>query len=194
MAENTADLDPNPSHLSRLLDGCRQHDRASQSEVYRLFYRYALTVAQAYAGSTDEAREVVNDAFLRAFTKIHLYDPTLPFKPWFNRVVVRSAIDHYRRYQAKLPQTLELQEQIFNTPGNDNILDKIAIEDLLKVVQKLPPGYRAVLNLFAIEGHDHAEIAAMLGIAQGTSKSNLFKARLRLRQLLTQFEPEKARP
>ena len=105
MEENRDILNPNPSHLARLLDGCRQRDRASQSEVYRLFYRYALTIAQAYSGTMDEAREVVNDAFLRAFTKIEQYDPTLPFKPWFNRVVVHTAIDHYRRYQAKQPQT-----------------------------------------------------------------------------------------
>lgn len=187
-----SNLNPNPSHLARLLDGCRQHDRASQSEVYKLFYRYALTVAQAYASSTDEAREVVNDAFLRAFTKIDHYDPSLSFKPWLNKVVVHAAIDHYRRYQAKQPRTLEIQDQICNFPQGGDVFDKINTEDLLKVVQKLPPAYRAALNLYAIEGYDHAEIASMLGIAEGTSKSNLFKARLRMRELLAQIEPKTA--
>ncbi len=191
MDETTGNLIPNPSHLARLLDGCRQHDRYSQSEVYKLFYRYALTVAQGYSGSVDEAREVVNDAFLRAFTKIHLYDPSMPFKPWLNRVVVHAAIDHYRRYQAKQPQTLEVQEHLLNASNDSTILEKIAVEDLRKAVQKLPPAYRTVLNLFAIEGYEHNEIAKMLGIAEGTSKSNLFKARLRLREILTKLEPKK---
>lgn len=175
----------NSAHLSHQLDGCRRHDRASQAEVYRLFYRYALTVARAYAGSMDEAREVVNDAFLRAFTKIEHYDTWQPFKPWFNRVVVHAAIDHYRRYQAK--QQKMSDELPLNLPdeGRDStILEKLSVEETILLVQKLPPAYRTVMSLYAIEGYEHQEIAELLGISEGTSKSNLFKARARLRDFM----------
>lgn len=175
----------NSANLSTHLAGCRRHDRASQAEVYRLFYRYALTVARAYAGAMDEAREVVNDAFLRAFTKIEHYNPEQPFKPWFNRVVVHAAIDHYRRYQVKQQKLSDELPLHLPDDGHDStVLEKLSIEETLELVQKLPPAYRTVMSLYAIEGYEHQEIAELLGISEGTSKSNLFKARARLRDFM----------
>jgi RNA polymerase sigma factor (sigma-70 family) len=178
----------NSGKLDQILEDCRRRDRVAQRLLYEHFYKYAYTVSRAYVNSDLEAREVVNDAFLRVFTKIEHYDANLPFKPWFNRVVVNSAIDYYRKYQSRISEVNELPVNLPEGGFEATILDNLAIEDLLKLIKKLPPAYKMVLNLFAIEGFEHHEIAEKLGISEGTSKSNLFKARMRLREIILQNE------
>jgi RNA polymerase sigma-70 factor (ECF subfamily) len=170
--------------LSQIIEGCRRRDRVSQHALYELFHSFALSVSRQYVSTMDEGREVVNDAFFRVFTKIENYDSALPFQAWLRKVVVFSAIDHYRKYQrGSLPVTdLVLLEQ---APADGcDLLERLSSDELLAMVQDLPPSYRLAINLFAIEGYEHHEIAKMLGISVGTSKSNLFKARAKLKELM----------
>lgn len=163
--------------------GCRNNDRRSQKALYDQFYGYALAVALPYCSREEAAREVLNDAFLKVFTNIGQYDETRPFTVWLRTIVVRTAINHYHKYLND-PPPLDLTESL-DLRVEDDFLSKMAAEDVAALVQKLPPAYRITLNLFALEGHTHPEIADMLGISIGASKSNLSKARAKLKQLMT---------
>ncbi len=179
----------NNDGLKRLLTGCLNNDRRSQGALYERFYSYALSVALPYCAHEEEAREVVNDAFLKVFTGIGRYNPTFAFATWLRTIVVRTAINRYKSRQNELV-LYDLTEGL-DIPIEDEFLSKMAAEDLLRLVQNLPPAYRMTLNLFALEGFSHAEIAEMLGISVGASKSNLSKAKTKLKQMLTDYLPKK---
>lgn len=181
----------NDTKLNQIIEGCRRRERVAQHELYGLFYTFALSVGRRYVASTEEAREVVNDAFFRVFTKIENYSPGLPFQAWLRKIVVYSAIDHFRKYQrSSLPvEDLSKVELTAAADGTD-MLEQLSSDGLLALVQQLPPAYRLAVNLFAVEGYEHREIAAMLGISEGTSKSNLFKARAKLKEMVLQPAPK----
>lgn len=135
-----------------------------------------------YAKDKEEAVELVNDGFMRVFTNIHKYEGSKPFKPWLNTIMINTSIDHYRK-QIKRMEMEELNAQ-HEIEDKENILSHIHYEELIKMVQQLSVAYRTVFNLFAIDGYSHEEIASMLSISTGTSKSNLFKAREQLKKML----------
>jgi RNA polymerase sigma factor (sigma-70 family) len=152
----------NSQRLTQLLEGCLQQDRVCQKEIYHIFYNYVLSIAQRYVGSGEEAREVLNDTFFRVFSKIKNYNPEHPFKTWLSRLAMCTAIDHYRKYQQKrLPETAEPDTLVYAVDAS--VLDHLAADDLLFLIQKLSPAYRMAINLYAVEGYDHAEIAPDAG-------------------------------
>lgn len=169
--------------LSKHIEGCRIGDRASQHRVYGHFYNYVLTVCSRYSSDTEEAKEVMNDAFYKIFTKIDHYNPEYSFKGWLHRVVVNTAIDKYRSRQNR-----QRTEDISNAQSVEietEVVEKLTRDEIFKMVQYLPPAYRTVFNLFVVDGYSHAEIGQMLGITEGASKSNLSKARMKLKMMLT---------
>ena len=179
---------PSQPPLDDLLTGCCRNDRRSQKELHDRFYGYGLAVALPYCAHAEEAREVLNDAFLKVFANIRNYDPTRSFTTWLRTIVVRTAINRYHS-RLREPGWCDLDETLFfpAADGNgDEILSRLSAEELLRLLQILPPSYRLAINLYAIEGYSHAEIADLLGISVGASKSNLFKARARLRELMMQ--------
>lgn len=141
-----------------------------------------MGICLRYASDRDEAKQIVNDGFYKVLTRLDRYDPSKPFLPWLSRIMTNTAIDHYRA-ELKHPITSDLAELEIQGKEND-IQSKLNYDDLIKLVQTLPPGYRTVFNLFAIDGYTHEEISEQLGISVGTSKSNLFKARQKLRSML----------
>ena len=168
--------------LNRYIEGCKKNDRKSQKALYQSFYGYAMSICLRYAGSTSEASEILNDGFFKVFTQMHKYDNSRPFKPWLSRIMCNASIDHCRA-NTKKRQTVDLEKAM--APATETgIVEKLDYEYLLALVQKLPPGYRMVFNLFVIDGYTHEEIAARLKINVGTSRSNLFKARQNLQQML----------
>lgn len=174
----------NDDRLAELLIGCRQYDRMCQKGVYDRFYQYTFSVALRYAANQYEAREIVNDVFFQVFTKIERYDPDQPFQPWLHTITVRAGIDYYRKYhqhKVALINTEEMPEGI----EHENISGQLNAEAISNLIQQLPPAYRMAINLYAIEGYEHHEIAKIMGISEGTSKSNLFKARLKLKNMLS---------
>ncbi len=169
--------------LKRILTGCQNNDRRSQKALYDRFYGYALSVALPYCSREVEARELVNDAFLKVFTGLDRYDEAFPFTIWLRTIVVRTAINHYYKHLNDV--VLYDMAEGMELGVEDSFLSKMAAEDVVTLLQKLPPAYRLILNLFALEGHTHSEIAEMLGISVGASKSNLSKARAKLKQMMT---------
>ncbi|MBK9017725.1 MAG: RNA polymerase sigma factor [Saprospiraceae bacterium] len=180
----------NSTKLNQIIEGCRRSDRVSQHALYELYYSFALSVGRRYVASTDAAREVVNDAFFRVFTKIENYDSAHPFQAWLRKVVVFSAIDHYRKYQQSSLPIEELSVADQTAHDDCDVLERLSSDELLANVQQLPPSYRLAINLFAIEGYEHHEIASMLNISVGASKSNLFKARAKLKAMMHNTAPK----
>jgi RNA polymerase sigma factor (sigma-70 family) len=141
-----------------------------------------MAICRRYALNDDDAAEVLNDGFLKVFTHIDKYDPAKPFKPWIARIITNTAIDHYRmNLKFSDHDDVNDHEDIGHAAA---IYEQLAYKDLLILVQKLSPAYRTVFNLHAIDGYSHEEIASLLKISTGTSKSNLFKARQQLREKL----------
>jgi len=166
----------------KLREGCISGERGSQKKLYYDFYGFAMAICLRYARDRDEANEILNEGFYKVLTSLYRYDQNKPFLPWLGRVMTNTAIDHYRS-QLRHPATDDISEMDIH--GENPAIDsKLNYDDLIKLVQNLPPGYRAVFNLYAIDGFTHDEIAAQLGISTGTSKSNLFKARQKLVAML----------
>ena len=173
--------------LSTLLAACRKGKRSSQKQLYQQFYNYVMTLCLHYAKNQEEAQEICNDAFVKLFTKIHLYKTNIPFKTWLRRVVINTAIDYHRTWHLRQPE-IDHQELPEQSGGSNEGWERLTHDDVMKMVQLLSPSYRLVFNLHVIEGFSHREIAAALGISEGTSKSNLSKAKAKLRTMLKDIE------
>lgn len=175
--------------LTYHLGECAGNKRESQKIIYNSFYGYAMAICDRYASNQDDALEIMNDGFLKIFREVHNYSPAYAdvigsFKGWLRKIMVYTAIDHFRKSQKHHVLT-ELDNVVFQLPSvNESALDKISHEEIIRAIQELSPGYRTVLNLYIIEGMTHDEISKKLGISEGTSKSNLAKARKQLQKIL----------
>jgi len=168
--------------LHQLIRGCIKQDRKCQKMLYKAFYGFAMGICLRYTNDRDEAAAVMNQGFFKVFTHLESFDPSRPFKAWLGKIMMNVSIDFYRA-NLKMAYTddLETAENLSDGELTDANLN---YNDLLAMVQKLPPAYRTVFNLFAIEGYSHEEIGEMLHIDTGTSKSNLHKARKKLKQMI----------
>jgi RNA polymerase sigma factor (sigma-70 family) len=172
--------------LHQLINGCLRQDRKSQKMLYKAFYGFSMGICLRYAGNRDQAAEVMNQGFFKVFTHIESFDTTRPFKAWLGRIMMNVSIDFYRsNLKMAYSDDLEKAEHLSDGELPDKNLN---YNDLLMMVQQLPPAYRTVFNLFAIEGYSHEEIAVMLNINSGTSKSNLHKARQKLKKMILEAE------
>lgn len=151
--------------------------------LYKQFYAYGMSISLRYAYNRDEAAEVLNDSFLKVFGNIHKYDQDQSFKAWLRKIIINTAIDYYRKNK-KHHELLDIE--IADIELLDySLIDQFEIEDLQILLNELPENYRITFNLYEIEGYKHDEIAELLNIATGTSRSNLTRAKAMLR---TAFE------
>lgn len=175
------------NNLESIINGCIQEDVRAQRILVKMHLGFAKAIAMRYSSNTEEAEEIVNDSFLKMFNHLSKYNQLQPFKAWFRTIVVNTAIDSFRK-QKKFLHQVELDKIDVEYIGVD-VLSKIAADEILKLVQELPPSYRMVFSLFVIDGFTHREIADMLGIKEGTSKSNLQDARRKLQAVIKQQYP-----
>lgn len=172
----------NEQDLPSVLEACKIGNAQAQRCLIRQFAGYAKSISVRYAATFEEAEEIVNDGFLKVFLNLHSYDAAQPFKAWFRTIVINTAIDYYRK-NLKWQGQVSLDDLEVTDWSND-ILSDISAQEILVLIQKLPPAYRIVFTLFVIEGYSHKEIAGMLGIQEGTSKSNLRDARRKLQAMI----------
>ncbi len=170
--------------LSRVISGCIDGNGKSQEMFYRHFYGYAMSACLTYANNKEDALEIMHDGFMKIFKNIHLHDDKKSIKGWVRRIMVNTAIDHYRKNLKH--QKLGAIDTAKQLAVNAAIYDKISAEEIIELVQELSPAYRMVFNLFVIEGYSHKEIAAKLHIAESTSRSNLVMANKKLRRRLNE--------
>ena len=138
-----------------------------------------------YTQNQDDADDLLQETFIRVFTKLDQYDDRGMLGAWIRKITVNTALEHYRKSQSlkqQLVQTMELTTLQPAVP--DEIIEQLNAEELIGKIQQLPAGFRTVFNLYAVEGYNHAEIGEQLGISEGTSKSQYSRARLLLRTLI----------
>ncbi len=175
--------------LNLLIRGCTLNQRESQKRLYNSFYSYGMSICDRYTKLKDDSIEIFNDAFLKIFREIHRYkaaydDEMNSFKGWVRKIIIYTAIDHNRKYH-KHDFSADLDQSIIYLPSDeDNAFDMISYDEIIRAIRQLSPAYRTVINLFIIDGFSHEEISEQLGIAIGTSKSNLFKGRQQLQKIL----------
>ena len=151
--------------------------------LYQHYYAYSMSICIRYSHSVEEAKEIVNDGFLKVFKKINQYEKEPSFKAWLRKIMINTAIDHYRKeLKHYYHQDIEMHTMIETNDGNG--LNNLSHAELIALIQQLSPAYRAVFNLYVIDGFTHREISTLLKISDGTSKSNLMKARAVLRKAL----------
>lgn len=172
-----------------LIAGCLRGDLKSQKMLYKQYYGFAMAICLRYAENREEAAEILNDGFMKVFTNLASYSQEKAFRGWIRTILVHTAIDHYRR-NSKHYHALDLV-YAENESSYEDALDVISAEEIMAMVQLLPPAYRLVFNLHVIEGFSHPEIAEQLQISEGASKSNLFKARLKLQKMISLSDNEK---
>jgi len=155
------------------------------------YYSYAMGICIRYSRSADEAVEILNDGFIKIFSKLSLYSPGLSFKGWLRKIMINSAIDYFRRNERHY-HSLDISH-VQNESMSETVLDKLSAEEIIALIQRLPPSYRMVFNLYVIEGYHHEEIANQLNITVGTSKSNLAIARNKLKKMLSGDKEENSK-
>lgn len=176
-------MQDNTLNLGLILDGCRQGNRASQQRLYKYYHPYGMSISLRYSQNRGEAQEILNESFLKVFNKLDQYDKTQPFHLWFRRILINTAIDYYRK-KKRQPLFLTIDNAL-QIP--DNLNDNFEIDpsiNTLPILQKLSPAYRIVFNLYVMEGYKHQEIAAQLDISVNTSKSNLARAKQKLKEMI----------
>ncbi|MGC6430351.1 MAG: RNA polymerase sigma factor [Jejuia sp.] len=166
--------------LDQLIEKCKANDTKAQGELYKLFSSKLFSTCLKYSRNYVEAEDNLQDAFLTIFDKIEQYKYKGSFEGWLKRVTVNTVLQRYRK-----DKVFEIVSE--NTPEEEEVEvdeDDISIDFLLKIIQELPDRYRLVFNLYALDGYSHKDIAEMLKISVGTSKSNLARARQILKQTI----------
>lgn len=165
-----------------LIKGCLKRNRNAQQQLYDLYASKMYAICYRYVRHAMEAEDVLVMAFTKIFDRIDQFKGEGSFEGWIRRIMVNEALTHLRKSRAMSVET-EL-EQADREPDYDRLSDHLEAEDLQKMIQELPPGYRVVFNMYAIDGYSHKEIAEHLGITENTSKSQLSRARTYLQKIL----------
>ncbi|MBC7868419.1 MAG: sigma-70 family RNA polymerase sigma factor [Gloeobacteraceae cyanobacterium ES-bin-316] len=177
--------------LLSIIQGCIQAKSESQKEFYKKFYGFSLAICMRYCAAQNDAMEVVNDGFLKIFRHLHTFDPRhsnieASLKGWMKSIFIHTAIDHFRKNN-RTPFLSEIAElHSAESSAAEDSIDKMSYKEILEMVQQLSPVYRTVFNLYVIDGFKHEEIARQLKISVGTSKSNLAKAKMNIKKMLTE--------
>lgn len=174
--------------LQVLIHECIAPVRDSQKRFYNHFYGYGLTICLRYLPHREDAVEAMNDSFLKIFRDLKSFVPRGgliedSLKAWIRRIFINTSIDHLRRIQKNQTETLD--DSSGNEPSlEETATDALGYKELIEYIGKLSPAYRMVFNLYVMDDYSHEQIAEMLGISVGTSKSNLSKAKMNLRKMI----------
>jgi RNA polymerase sigma-70 factor (ECF subfamily) len=181
----------NKEQLKAIIEGCLRNNRRSQEELFKLFYGKMLSVCMRYTNDRDTAQEVLQEGFIKIFEKLGAFDYKGSFEGWIRRIIANTAIDAIRR--SKKDPYLSDNDNDFKLGAEDTMVERENLETMdlkaevaMEAIQQLSPAYRTVFSLYVLEDYSHKEISEMLGISEGTSKSNLAKARMNLQKILSE--------
>ena len=174
---------------AEVVRGCLNNDRYHQKLLYEQYYGSMMAVCMRYTSDREEARDVLHEGFIKIFKNLNRYQEGTNLGAWIRRIMVNTSIDHYRR-QAKQPTVVEINQAIHKADVQD-VVASMGAEEILGYVQELSPAYRTVFSLYVVEGYSHREVGELLGISEGTSKSNLAKARAKLKVKINQAAQER---
>lgn len=179
-------------NIEDILKGCKAREQKAFEILYKTYYRILLGIALRYSRNTAEAEDILQDSFIKIFNSIDSFNMKGSFEGWMKRIVQNTAINSYRS-NLKFDLHVAISEQ--TDVGDDSfnsVFESFTNKEILALLNQLPEGYRLVINLYSIDGYSHQEIAEMLNISVGTSKSQLFKAKLYLKNLLKAHNKQQA--
>jgi RNA polymerase sigma factor (sigma-70 family) len=159
---------------NELIEGCRKGNRASQKALYDRFCKKMMVVCLRYSKSTPEAEDILQEGFVRVFQGLEGFRQDSKLETWMTRIMVNTALNHHRKKLYLFPM---VDVETIDIPQSEVSLSGIHFTELLDMVQALPQGCQIVFNMFAMEGYSHKEISEMLGISEGTSKSQYARAK-----------------
>ena len=173
--------------IREIIRGCLAGERKDQELLYRRHSAKLYAVCLQYSGNDEEARDILQEGFIKIFENLGNYKHEGSFEGWMRRIVVNTALEKFRnRHSLFRVDDIDTIAEPEADPDNEDYSGLEAME-LLFIVRELPPKYRMVFNLYAIEGYSHREIGEMLGISEGTSKSNLSRARIILQRKVINY-------
>jgi len=170
-----------------LVSRCLKKERAAENQLYLRFASKMFGVCMRYSGDEMEAEEILQNGFLLLFSRLHQFQFKCPLEGWVRPIFVNTAINHYKK-QLKFNQNVELTNIDEDATFQEDALSIMTVKELLAMIQLLPVGYRTIFNMHVIEGYGHKEIANLLGISEGTSKSQLHNAKISIRRMLKKME------
>jgi len=171
--------------LNHIIRECLDGKEKAQAVLYHKFAGRMFAVCLQYAGDYEDAKDVLQEGFIRVFQNLHQYQRKGSFEGWIRRIMINTALEKYRdKYYLN---RVDNQDEKIEEGMDDEVLEDLSAQDLMKMIQELSPKYRMVFNLYAIEGYSHKEISALLNISEGTSKSNLSRARAILKGKLKNY-------
>jgi RNA polymerase sigma factor (sigma-70 family) len=168
---------------AELIEGCSKGSRNHQRALYERYSALMMGVCMRYAANEEEAEDILQDGFVTVFGKINTFAGRGELGAWMRKVFLNTALMAYRKNKARLLQT-DVDTLSYSLDSGEDLFAKVAAQDLMYMIQQLPTGARVIFNLYAVEGHEHHEIAEQLGISVGTSKSQYSRARQLLREMI----------
>lgn len=167
--------------INDLIEACKKGDPKAFNAIYSNYGSMLYGIAMRYAKDTSEAEDIVQESFIKIFKKIISFENKGSFEGWLKRILVNTAINKCVKNQS-LKESFVMDE--IEIPKEADVYDHLGTQELLNVIAMLPDGYKAVFNMYVIDGYNHREIGEILGISEGTSKSQLSKAKTMLRKML----------
>jgi len=172
----------------QLVNKCLEKDTLAQKQLFDYYSRRMMGVCLRYTRDSEEAQDVLQMGFIKVFEKLDMYNHKGSLEGWIRKIIVNTALDNIRKNK-KLMNNVEIEKVDFQLHNNnENALDELSAQDLLKVIQSMPTGFKTVFNMYVIEGYSHKEIAEELNISVSTSKSQFSRARAYLQKLLIKEE------
>lgn len=170
------------TEAASLIQSCKKRDPRAQRELYDRFKARLMGVCRRYTSRREEAQDVLQETFIRVFSKISQLDDPEKLESWLIRITINTAVSYYHRNKKYSLDDIALADS--DSGDYELIISNFADEDLIRMINELPDGCRVVFNLFVVEGYSHAEIADVLGITESTSRSQLVYAKTLLKQKL----------
>ena len=180
------------SEVLQWVQDCRKGSVRAQHKLFKYFYGSVMAMCMRYAGSTDEAADMLNEGFLKVFSNLHKYENSGSFEAWLKRVVCNAALDYRRKYD-KIVELVDidgLQDSHFSDFAINEAISKISSDEIVLLIQQLPPVTRVVFNMFVFDGFSHREIAQQLNMSENTSAWHVNQARSRLKEAIKQYNNE----
>lgn len=168
-----------------ILQGCLKNQPAAQQELYSKYSPKMLAVCYRFARNREDAEDMLQESFIRVFTQIHQFQSKGSFEGWIRRIIVHTCINHLKKHK-KFNDSVDISQAHTLQVREDSVPSIIQAKQVVECIRMLPIGYRTVLNLFAIDGYTHREIAQMLDIEESTSRSQYTRAKAMLEQILVQ--------
>lgn len=175
-------MEKHDAHIEELITYCLRGDRFAQKSLFEMYSGKMMSVCRRYSSQKFDAEDILQEGFIKVFTNLSKYSGTGSFEGWIRRIMINTALNKISR--KAFSQETAIEDVYIEEVEESTVIAKLSADDILKLIEELPEGYKIVFNLYVIEGYAHKEISDMLDIEEATSRSQLLKARRLLQKKL----------